>query len=83
MKIGVVHGLAKRIGIRAALQMEPLTVSQTSAEEIASCVNVFYLRQDIVYTMPGMKDKIVVWINGVKKKQLLHDRLFAKSSSHL
>ena len=60
MKV-VVHGLAKRIGIRATLQMEKsLTVSKTSAEEITSCVNDLYLRPDIVYFMPGMKDKIVV-----------------------
>ena len=46
-----------------------LTVSLTSAEEIASCVNYFYLRPDLVYTMPGMKDEIVVWINGGKKRK--------------
>ena len=65
-KIAVVSGLASRVGIELSSKMSNHMnpSSQEMSAGLKSLINDFYFRSDIVYTMPGLKDEMVIWING-------------------
>lgn len=58
----VVSGLAKRVGLPLVDEMN----RNISDRKDFSKVVDFYLRSDIVYTCPGMKDSMTVWQEGKK-----------------
>ena len=68
-----VSGLAKRIGVNLMENFQgALDNSQSSrgtSKETIDLVANFYVRSDIVYTQPGMKDEMVIWENGVKRRE--------------
>lgn len=67
----VVTGLAKRVGIRLANQMDQdLVINREQSDHLA--VTSFFFRPDIVYTCPGMKDIVTIWANGKKEKLQKH-----------
>ncbi|CAB4038212.1 Hypothetical predicted protein [Paramuricea clavata] len=67
----VVEGLAKRIGLALDEEMcaavGPCGRPAVSDDVVASVTQFFY-RPDISYTMPGMKDEMMVWEQGQKTK---------------
>ena len=62
-KHAVVCGLAKRVGVQLEDKMNVSLGNHGRAldDEMQTAVINFYYRPDIVYTMPGMKDEMVVW----------------------
>ena len=48
-------------------------------EDVKERSKVFYFRPDNVYTMPGMKDRMVVWTVDGKAKKILFDHVPTRS----
>jgi len=62
-KHAIVCGLAKRVGVQLEAKMNTTLGKNGYAldDQTRTAVINFYYRPDIVYTMPGMKDEMVVW----------------------
>ncbi|XP_071839631.1 uncharacterized protein [Apostichopus japonicus] len=71
-KLAVVCGLAKKYGVDLAEKMECNLGNRSSycalSEEVKEAVKNFYYRADVVWTAPGMRDELTVWIDGKKEK---------------
>lgn len=80
----VVTGLAKRIGIQLANEMEEQHLEGRNGDlEEATVVNFFY-RPEIVYTCPGMKDVLTIWKDGeMKKLQKHYMTMFLKEAFYI
>ena len=59
---GVTQMVAKKLKSKMA---GAIKATQTETE---TSVKDFFFYPDIVYTMPGMKDEMITWINGTKTK---------------
>ena len=71
----VVRGLTKRFCVDLHNEMEASMSAEKSkgiSSEVKDAVRNFYLRSDISYTMPGLKDEMTVWINGKKERLRKH-----------
>lgn len=64
--------MAKRIGLNLLSKFND-NLSQTAdfTQSDKSVVEIYY-NSDIVYTMPGLKDEMVVWEKGERKKMRKH-----------
>lgn len=67
-----ITGLAKNVGINLERKMEQGLINSAPQKIDYSEVKEFFLRPDIVYTCPGMKDVVTVWENGIKQKLQKH-----------
>lgn len=67
-KIEVITGVAKRIGLNLLNKCNDNLSPTAEPSQTDKSVVEFYYRSDIVYTMPGLKDEMVVWEKGEKKK---------------
>ena len=65
----MVSGLAKEVGLHLQNEYEKQTHGNTISEELKADIETFYTRSDISYTMPGTKDKIVIWGSAAKKRR--------------
>ena len=67
-KLAVVKGLASELGFAIDKQSrKPIT------NNMKEKIEAFYYRTDIVYTMPGAKDEIVVWdVSGKQRLRKYH-----------
>lgn len=73
-KRAVVAGVAERIGLKVDSKRNENLVRSfhhgpSISEDIVRNVQNFYIRPDISYTMPGMKDEITIWIGGTKTRK--------------
>ena len=71
-KKAVIQGLANRIGLQLEHQEKIKVVQNIGNSQFAETLKLvqeFYTRADIVYTMPGMKDEVTLWIDGKKVKE--------------
>lgn len=62
----VFKNVASSLGFKFELEKE-MNVNKTITETESEAQN-FFFRTDIVYTTPGVKDEMVVWENGQKKR---------------
>ena len=67
-KKAVVSGLAKEVGLHLQNEYEKQTHGNTITEELKAIIETCYTKSDISYTMPGAKDKIVIWDLDGKKR---------------
>lgn len=62
----VVARIATHLGLKIQKEMKS-KMNNTEIPELDH-VQKFFFRSDIVYTSPGIKDEMVVWENGIKKR---------------
>ena len=72
-KKAVIQGLAERVGLQIEHKMikycNKSEQGNNQFAETVKCVEEFYTRSDIAYTMPGTKDEVTLWIDGKKVKK--------------
>ncbi|KAK6171681.1 hypothetical protein SNE40_018123 [Patella caerulea] len=71
-KKAVISGIADKIGLNLENKMITNISNANNnglPNETVQLIQDFYYRTDIVYTMPGMKDEITIWMNGSKEKK--------------
>ena len=64
--------LIQGICAKEQLRLHQAMINQFEINEVNELVRLFYLREDISYTAPGMKDQMVIWESGVKRTVTKH-----------
>ena len=69
----VIAGLVSHIGLNLEGKLERnIQKLQGLSDETKECIKNFFFRPDISYTMPGMKDMMIIWSDGGKLKLRKH-----------
>lgn len=69
-RLQVVEGIFQKFGcgVKHKKSEQPVEVTGMPNEHADDKIKAFFFRSDIVYTMPGMKDEMVVWADGIKSR---------------
>lgn len=66
-KLAIVSGLASHVGLKLSQKMEDAT-NGNNIDVLQTLVINYFSQSDIVYTAPGQKDEMTIWVKGERKR---------------